>query len=733
MLGAVSGAGAAGVYVKSTAASARATIAESDPITVSIRGVPSVGEGNAATYTVFISGGTPTADLTVSYATEDGTATADSDYTAVPETSLTFTSTNHAGKTVTVQTTDDTLTEPDETFTVTLSAPSGGGGPAPVLDVNGTSVETTIEDDDVHIGDPPPINDPPEESTVISLSLEPVYILESAGATEVTVTATHKFGVTLASDVTVNLTWGGTATQGSTDDYTVDAALTSITIPAGQVSASDTLTITPIDDDVMEDDETITVRGSVETTDSEEEVLVGSAQTVIVDDDEDITLTVSELSLDPDRILENDPKSSYVDVKVTATLKGDTLTSDKTVNLELRGTASSPDDYTAKALRRVTIPAGSKSGSGTLRITPFNDELIEGNETIVVSGKATDLTVKPAVITIVDDDRALLSITGPSSMDEGSNRVFTITLSANYGKAVIVPWRAKSITADPRDYSPPRGHVVFPANSRKGDTQPFTITATDDDEQEEEEKFTLELESITDNQESPVAVDPNRNSVTTTINDNDDPPGGEDTTGITLSVNPLRVGENEGATEFTVTAALGVSRTSPTVVSLTVGDEGSTAGSSDYTITKSLGSVTIPANSSSGSGTLIITPTDDAEVEGDETIVVSGTTAADLSGQPGQHHPDRQWPHPSRRLGPSGALHIRSFHRRGRRRPQCQRRRLHRHPVGWGRQVRHRGLVCARIAGRSRGRRPVHYLGHGDLCGRQCGERHPDLRHHRDG
>ena len=85
------------------------------------------------------------------------------------------------------------------------------------------------------------------------------------------------------------------------------------------------------------------------------------------------------------------------------------------MNLELRGTASSPDDYTAKALSSVTIEAGQPSGSGTLRITPFNDELIEGNETIVVSGKATDLTVKPAVITIVDDDRALLSITGPST------------------------------------------------------------------------------------------------------------------------------------------------------------------------------------------------------------------------------------------------------------------------------------------------------------------------------
>ena len=101
--------------------------------------------------------------------------------------------------------------------------------------------------------------------------------------------------------------------------------------------------------------------------------------------------------------------------------------------------------------------------------------------------------------------------------------MFTVTLSADYSRAVIVPWTAKKITADPIDYSPRRGHVAFPANSRKGDTQPFTITATDDDEPEEEEKFTLELGSITDNQESPVAVDPNANSVTTAITDNDEP------------------------------------------------------------------------------------------------------------------------------------------------------------------------------------------------------------------
>ena len=60
------------VVVKSDENSATATIAESDPITVSISGPSSVDEGDATTdYTVSLSpdGVTPTADLTVSYAT----------------------------------------------------------------------------------------------------------------------------------------------------------------------------------------------------------------------------------------------------------------------------------------------------------------------------------------------------------------------------------------------------------------------------------------------------------------------------------------------------------------------------------------------------------------------------------------------------------------------------------------------------------------------------------------
>ena len=96
--------------LKNGASSAQATIAESDPITINISGPTTVDEGDATTnYTVSLSpaGVTPTSDLTVSYATANGTATAGSDYTAKSGT-LTFTQAAAGAQTFTVQTTEDT-------------------------------------------------------------------------------------------------------------------------------------------------------------------------------------------------------------------------------------------------------------------------------------------------------------------------------------------------------------------------------------------------------------------------------------------------------------------------------------------------------------------------------------------------------------------------------------------------------------------------------------------------
>jgi len=81
------------------------------------------GAGNAS-ITVVRSGGTASG-VTVAYATADGTAIAGADYVATSGT-LTFKA-NQTSATIVVPILQDPLAEGNETFTVTLSPPQGGG------------------------------------------------------------------------------------------------------------------------------------------------------------------------------------------------------------------------------------------------------------------------------------------------------------------------------------------------------------------------------------------------------------------------------------------------------------------------------------------------------------------------------------------------------------------------------------------------------------------------------
>ena len=103
-------------------------------------------EGDAGTtafnFTVTLSA-TPSSDVTVHFATADGTATAASgDYVAIPDTALTFLSgTATLTQIVTVNVNGDTAFEPDETFTVNLSNATN----ASIATATGTG---TIKNDD---------------------------------------------------------------------------------------------------------------------------------------------------------------------------------------------------------------------------------------------------------------------------------------------------------------------------------------------------------------------------------------------------------------------------------------------------------------------------------------------------------------------------------------------------------------------------------------------------------
>ncbi len=98
----------------------------------------SATEGSAVVFTVSLSRSN-SEPVTVAYATSGGTATSGIDFTAASGT-LTFAA-NEMSKTVSVETTDDSAGEEDETFTLTLSSPTN----ATLTDASATG---TINNDD---------------------------------------------------------------------------------------------------------------------------------------------------------------------------------------------------------------------------------------------------------------------------------------------------------------------------------------------------------------------------------------------------------------------------------------------------------------------------------------------------------------------------------------------------------------------------------------------------------
>ncbi len=217
-------------YASETAPSVAVTITEKDTATFSVTGPSDVAEdAGTATYTVSLSK-QPSGNVTVKYATSDGTATAGSDYTAASGT-LTFTNMNwDTAQTVDVSITDDTVDDDDENFIFTLSGASTGTS----LSAS-PSVTTGITDNDVPA----------------------VTVSFGAGTYSVAEGGTASVTVTLSADpersVTIPLTTMN-GTGAAADDYTVP---TSVGFASGETSK--TLTFSARDDSVDESDETVTL------------------------------------------------------------------------------------------------------------------------------------------------------------------------------------------------------------------------------------------------------------------------------------------------------------------------------------------------------------------------------------------------------------------------------------------------------------------------------------------
>ncbi|MCY4620358.1 MAG: calcium-binding protein, partial [bacterium] len=141
------------------------------------------------------------------------------------------------------------------------------------------------------------------------------------------------------------------------------------------------------------------------------------------------------------------------------------------MSLTATGTATSGSDYTLP--QAFTIAEGETTATATVQIT--DDDLDEGNETIILSATVSGLSVTGVTVTITDDDTHGVTVsTGTVSVVEGATAEYTVVLdsepTANVVVAATSGTQAKATVA-------PASHTFTPSN---WDTaQKFTVTGVE--------------------------------------------------------------------------------------------------------------------------------------------------------------------------------------------------------------------------------------------------------------
>lgn len=568
-------------YQLGTAFSATVNIADNDdkPLVAVRAGTSPAEPGTAGTF-IIRSIGSATGNITVNY-TLSGTATAGSDYTA-PSGSVTLSANGSVETTVTIPILNDALSEPTETIVLNITP----GAAYNVL--NDGSATLRLKDDDS--GD----------RVMVSTWND--------GMAEATTPDTGKFyfsrgGTT--GDLVVSYVVSGTAINGT--DY--DLLSGTITIP-DTASGAD-LTVSPINDTLIEGTETVTV--TVVAGPGYDADIPASA-TLYLADNETPPVTVGFASATGTTTEALVSGNDWRDIPVTLD-----IASAETVTVEYTsggGTAAGDDIdwvFLDAANGNAPIPGGVITFapgelSKNIRVRVRNDGVSEGSET-------TLFTLRNARFARISSSRATHTLT-INDADDLAARVRFIVASTTKGEgdgtepllmavldrqlttSATVQYTVGGTATSGTDYTLAPGTLTFAA----GETLkllPFTILT--DGVPEPAETVVVSLANPTNSVLGTPAVH------TITITDSTRP-------AVSIS-GPVDVLENAGAANYVVT------RSGTTIFPLTVMlTTGGTATSPDD-FTAPPASVTIPAGQLTAP--LPVTLVDDVVEEANETLSIT--------------------------------------------------------------------------------------------------------------
>ena len=292
--------------------------------------------------------------------------------TSSDETEATVTATvtlnnNQASGTFSITGVDDSVADGTQTVTLTASANDF---------VDGTAT--------IHVTD--------DEIAALTLAIEPASISENGGAATGTVTrntpTTDDQIVTLASS-----------------DETEAAVPATVTIPAGQVSA--TFAIDGVDDAIVDGAQSVTITATAGG-------FVDGTDTLDVADDDVPTLT---LLIDTSAISENGGSTTGTVARNTPT------TGDLVVML------ASSDETAATVPATVTIPAGQTSAA--FPITGVDDVIADGTQTVTVTGSAAGFADGADTLDVTDNEVPTLTVSIDLAEIEENGGAATGTVTRN--------------------------------------------------------------------------------------------------------------------------------------------------------------------------------------------------------------------------------------------------------------------------------------------------------------
>ena len=558
-------------YTVGSPDAASLAIADNDKPTVSVfLDTASATEGGTFTFAFARSGINSLGALTVNYAIA-GTTTAVADYSPALSGSITI-PVGETTASLDVSALADSLIEVPETLVLNVSANAAYNVAAAP---NHTATLT--------------ISDPAAQQPMVTIAATDNESSERSdyrGDGRFTVTRAGS----VASAVTVNLIASGTATPGS--DYT--ALPTALTIPAGRSTA--TVDLAVFDDGETEPDETVTL-----TLQSGVGYTIGNASsaTANIYDDEPTQVRVEVID---GKCLEGstaDPGTFYL-------RRLGSREAAITVPYTVSGTATNGTDYTA-----LRSPATINANSSwlALTITPTNDALVEGTETVTITAQTgsgyTLADPASATMEIRDDETADVNVSvqdavckEQASPDAGS---FRLTRTASSASPQTVNYTITGTAINGTDYTLVASSATIPASATTVDV---AVTPVNDALVEGTESVTLTLAL----NGSAYDIGDGR---TQTIWMQDD-----ETPSLTLVATDANAAEADGGSvnPGLVTITVSAAPASDLTVPYTIG--GSALNGTDYA--RLAGSAVIPAGQTSV--TVPVDVADDELGEGSETV-----------------------------------------------------------------------------------------------------------------